>query len=265
MPNINSIPEVLYQPNQPYHYYYDNLPLKNILTRVDLINIQVDYNTDLIRGCSGTAGSLSNRLDHSLNQDGSLKTTSVDEVGHNIANHTDGIDENGESYVRMKESERAKLNEISSSANNFSIQIEDLEGNYKLPTESNDVLRIVNSSTIQFDFQAPNVLTAHSVYPPEFAHKHNYDLSPAYDNPSAPSYQSFKTTALETPFVEGSLKVYVNGIRITNSAVAVPNSDATTWTSTFVETQDHQAGTFQLNRALSNTDVVRIDFDESYV
>lgn len=259
MPNIKSIPEVLYQPNQPYHYYYDNLPLKNILTRIDLVNVQVDHNSDLLRGCSGSTGSLSNRLDSSLNEDGSIKTESIDSALHSIESHTDSAE-----YVRMKVSERAKLNLISSGANNFSVQIEDNEGSYSIPSEDIDVLKIKNSSTVHFDFQTPNTLTAHTVYPPEFAHKHNYDLTPAYDNPSEPSYKSFKTTSLNTPFVEGSLRVYVNGMRITESPINVPSSDYSSSNPTFIEIQSHTEGTFVLNRSLTNEDVIRIDFDESF-
>jgi hypothetical protein len=264
MPNINSIPEVLYLPNQPYHYYYDNLPLKNILTRIGLVNIQVDYNTDVLRGSAGSAGSLNNRLDASLEQDGSIKTSSVDSALHNIAYHSDGFDSNGTEYVRMKKEERNKLESISSEANNLSIEINDGSNLFTIPTESNETLKIRNSSTIEFNFQAPNILTAHSVYPPEFAHKHNYNITPAFDIPDGPTYRFFKTSAINTPFIEGTLKVYINGIRITNVPINVPNSDASSWSPTFIETQDHLNGTFDLNRSISDQDIIRIDFDQSF-
>lgn len=259
MPNINSIPEVLYLPNQPYHYYYDNLPLKNILTRIGLVNIQVDYNTDVLRGSAGSTGSLNNRLDQSLEADGSLKKSAVDSVMHSIANHEDG-----DGYVKMTTSERSKLEGISSGANNFNIEIEDSGEFFTIPTESNETLKLRNSSTIEFNFQSPNIVTAHSVYPPEFAHKHNYDIVPAFDIPSGPTYKLFKTSALNTPFIEGSLKVYVNGIKLTNVPIYVPNSDASSWNPIFIESQNHLTGDFSLSVALSSEDVIRIDFDESF-
>jgi hypothetical protein len=90
MPNINSIMPVLHDGNQPYHVHYDNLPLKNILTRIDLVNAQVDINSQILRGSSGSSGSLNNRLAVSLENNGKLKSSSVDQSLHNIGAHLDG-------------------------------------------------------------------------------------------------------------------------------------------------------------------------------
>ena len=49
MPRIELIPEVLYQPQDPYHWEVDNLPLKNILRRQNLINLSVDNILEQIR------------------------------------------------------------------------------------------------------------------------------------------------------------------------------------------------------------------------
>lgn len=271
MPQINSIPEVLYQPNQPYHYLYDNLPLRNILTRIGLVNIQVDINSDVLRGASGSAGSLDNRLAVSLEQDGNLKASAVDDANHNIAFHSDGFDDNGIEYVRMKKEERSKLGLIAEGANKFSIEIEDIHptiGEFvTIPYEDTEVLRLRNSTTIFFDFTAPNILRAHSVFPPDMAHRHHYDLTPAYDIPSGPSYKLFKTTALSTPYEPGSLRVYVNGIKLTNAPVKVLNysSASVSWVENYILSQDPENGEFELNRSLTINDVIRIDFDELFV
>jgi len=274
MPNISSIPEVLYQPNQPYHYHYDNLPLKNILTRIGLVNIQVDTNSDILRGASGSAGSLNNRLDVSLKDNGKLKSEAVDESLHNIGYHSDGMGPDNVEYVRMTQEERNKLILVDSNANNLSLEIEDA-----FPTVGNfveletGVVRLMNSSTIFFDFQSPNIVKLHSIFPPDTAHRHHYDRTPAYDNPSSPSYRHFKTTAINTSFEEDSLRVYVNGVKLTTSVgIKVPTSSTSSsstsdisWVSTYIETQSHTSGTFSLNRALSTSDVIRIDFDEIFV
>jgi hypothetical protein len=271
MPQINSIPEVLYQPNQPYHYIYDNLPLKNILTRISLVNVQVDTNSDVLRGASGSAGSLNNRLDASLNEDGSLKSAAIDDASHNIGYHTDGEGPDGVDYVRMTASERNKLTAIADGANNFSIEIEDAVptiGNFvTIPYDSNETLRLRNSATIFFDFTAPNILRAHTIFPPDAVHRHHYDLAPAYDVPSAPTYKVFRTTAINTPYEPGSLRVYVNGIKLTNVGVKVLDYSSSTasWISTFISDEDPENGTFELNRALTSSDVIRIDFDEVFV
>ena len=272
MPQINSIPEALYQPNQPYHYHYDNLPLKNILTRMGLVNIQVDHNTDALFGTGGSVGSLANRLDVSLAEDGTLKSSAVDAALHSIAEHSD-TDE----YVRMTSEERDKLSLVASEANKLFVEIEDT-----LPTLGEYVtmdagtLRFRNSSTIFFDFTAPDIVQAHSLFPAEYAHKHHYNLVPANTIPGAPNYTNFKTTALSTSFVEGSLRVYVNGVRLSDYAVMVCSWSSSSSSSsscasggccfkaTYVESQDYEAGTFSLNRAISEDDVITIDFDEIF-
>jgi hypothetical protein len=268
MPQINSIPEVTYDANQPYHYLYDNLPLQNILTRIGLVNIQVDANTDILRGSCGTAGSLSNRLDASLKDSGDIKAEAVDKSLHNIGHHVDGTGPDGVEYVRMKTDERSKLADIGSGANNLQIDIEDtLPTIGSFVTFTNGTLRIRNSPTIFFDFEAPDILKAHSIFPPDAAHRHHYDVIPAYDIPSSPTYKIFKTTSINTPFEEGSLRVYVNGFRLTNAGVDVPDySDPNApWIPTYVKSQDHTTGAFELNRELTNYDVIRIDFDEVFL
>lgn len=278
MPDIQSIPEVLYQADQPYHVHYDNLPLRNILDRIGLVNIQVDINTDIIRGASGSAGSLNARLDKSLDSAGNIKSEAVDDANHGIASHVDGG-----GFVRMTDVERSKLLGIQSEANKLEIEIEDSEPGSSTfvtvpPSGSNGVLKFRKSSTIFMEFQNPDTVRLHSVFPPDAAHRHNCDLIPAYDIPSAPTYKVYRTTSVNTPFREGSLKVYVNGIRITkvpvkvlnyaSSAVTIPNSGgvsvypASSWVNTHIISESHLAGTFELNRALSPNDVIRIDFDE---
>lgn len=265
MPNINSIPEVLYEPNQPYHYYYDNLPLRNILTRIGLVNIQVDRNSDVIRGAAGTAGSIDARLNVSLQEDGTLKMSAVDAAEHGIGHHTDGAGPDSVEYVRMRADERAKLELVESEANRLYVEVEDQH-----PTVgpnvvlSSGTLRLRRSSTIFFDFEAPDVVRAHSAFPPDTAHRHHYSLAPAHQNPSSPDYRNYRTTSVSTPYMAGTLRVCVNGVRLYGSGVPVPNHNATSFSSTYVASEDNLEGTFSLNRSLSSSDVVRIDFDESF-
>lgn len=264
MPNINSVPEVLYEPNQPYHYYYDNLPLRNILTRIGLINIQVDTNADMIRGAAGSAGSIDSRLGVSLEADGSLKKASVDSSLHGIGHHEDGEGPDGVAYVRMTAEERAKLALVQSESNRLLLEIEDqfpTIGSYVEFTDG--TLRLSNSSTIFFDFEAPNVLKAHSTFPPDVAHRHYYDRNPVAAVSPA-DYKNYNTTTLSTPYVEGSLRVYVNGVRLSDAAVPVPNLTGSSFTPTFIEYKDASTGSFRLNRAITGADTIRIDFDQHF-
>lgn len=259
MPQINLIPEVLYEPNQPYHYIYDNIPLKNILARISLVNIQTDRNAEMLLGTAGSVGSLSNRLDVSLNDDGSLKTSSVDDCLHSIAHHEDG-EKDGVEYVRMTGEERSKLSLIGSEANLLTIQVDD-EG---VVSSGNVELR--SSSTIFFDLTAPNVVRAHSAFPPDVAHRHVYSLVPADHTPApgAPDRKSFLTTALATPYVEGSLRVYINGTRI-GDGTYVPifsgSSTPSSWMLFSVSSEDHEMGSFELNSAVPLGNDIWIDFD----
>lgn len=261
MPEINSIPEVLYQANQPYHHLYDNLPLKNILARIGMVNIQVDTNTDVLRGAAGSVGSLNNRLDVSLESNGELKTSAVDECMHSIESHTDG-----ENYVRMTTEERGKLGLVLDGANMLRLDVQNLDGSFdSFPPElESGVLRLVRSPSIFFEFSAPDTLAIHSNLPPDVAHRHHYDVTPAYDNPSSPSFQNYKTSSLNTPFMDGTLRVYLNGTRLTDESINVMShtSSSTSWVGTFIASQDPESGMFSLNRAIHVDDVLKIDFDE---
>lgn len=280
MPEINKITEVLHDGNQPYHVHYDNLPLKNILTRIDLVNAQVDINSDILRGCSGSVGSLSNRLDVSINDNGKLKSSEVDNSLHNIAYHEDGektinndeIDyfdglgysiTNPASFVRMIKEERNKLALIESEANKLYFEIQDSLTETDVEISSGSV-RFEPTSSIIFEVEAPNIVKIHSAFPADAAHRHHYNLTPEHTIPSGPDYQNYKTTALNTPFLEGTLRVYVNGFRIGVDSIKVPDADGSNWTVTYISSQDETDGSFSLNRALSEDDVIKIDFDEIF-
>jgi hypothetical protein len=261
MPNINSIPEVLYEPNQPYHYLYDNLPLRNILTRIGLVNIQVDANADIVRGAAGTAGTIDARLNASLEGDGSLKPAAVDGAIHGIGHHADGDGPDGVAYVRMTADERAKLGLVQSEANRLVVEVEDSYPTVgDTVTLSEGTVRLRGSSSIFLDFEAPDVVRFHSAFPPDTAHRHHYGLVPVHSS----DYTNFSVTTLGTPYMEGTLRVYVNGVRLYSDPVPVPNSDASAFVPTSVASENAMEGTFSLNRALSEDDVVRVDFNESF-
>ena len=267
MPNISSIPQVLYEPDQPYHYLYDNLPLRNILTRIGLVNIQVDTNTDMLRGAAGTVGSLNARLEVSLNQNGTIKASAVDSSLHGIGRHTDGKGSDGVEYVRMKAEERAKLGSVESQANRLVVEVDD-----QFPTVgasatiSSGTLKLKGSSSILLDFQSPNTVRFHSAFPSETMHRHNYGLTPVLQGSSSSSSGSlYATTSVSTRYMEGTLRVYVNGVRLFRSNVPVPNTSGTAFIPTRIVSENNSDGTFLLNRALSGSDVIRIDFDEKFV
>src|SRR6185437_2974379 len=126
MPQIELVPVPLYQPNQPYNSQIDNLPIQGLISQILLVNSQVDIDASILTDAQGTQGTLANRLAKSINPDGTLVTSAIDEAQHNIAQHTDGsVIVNGVpvSYVRMLLDERAKLTNVASGATNLEILV----------------------------------------------------------------------------------------------------------------------------------------------
>lgn len=259
MPEISLIPEVLHTGNQPYHVHFDNLPLKNILARIDLVNAQVDINAGILRGAAGSVGSVANRLSVAIQETGDLVVQAVDNALHNIAYHTDG-EKDGIEYVRMLQDERDKLSLIESGANLIEIEFELVSTTHLF---SNGTCRFIETDTVSYEFEAPDKIKINTVFPASSAHQHFADVTPAHATPSDPNYKDYETA---TPFVDGTLAVYVNGIRLSaTDSVRVPAADdPDTWTLTYVSFIDADAGEFSLNRALDPDDVIRIDYARDF-
>ena len=268
MPEIDKITEVNYASQWPYHWHYDNIPLINILTRIDLVNSQVDLNTDILRNSIGTAGTLNNRLAQSLEDSGDLKVEAVNASLHNIAFHTDGTRDDGDggatvAYVRMTSDERDKLSLIESEANNLDISVQSISTTEFL---TSGTARFEHSDTVTFSLEAPDVIKAHTAFPAAAAHQHYYDIKPAHVTPSSPDYKNYKTTTLNTPFVAGTLLVYVNGIRLSEDEFVYIYGGApcNTWALTKIASTTPASGLFSLNRSIDASDIIRIDWDSDY-
>lgn len=271
MAELEKYPVPYYEPTQPYHSEYDNLPLKTLAKRDEAINGELENLAANIKNSSGTQGTLANRLNQSIEEDGSLKNEAVDEALHSIAEHTDNSKEltteeletieslgyvvsNPVPFVRMLAAERAKLSLIADEATNMSIQVE---------TPSNVILfeegpiTFSSSVSVTWEVTSGNVIKANLGFPTEAAHRHYYDLIPLTTD-----YQNYQVTSVNTPFVEGSLRVTVNGFRLSETAdIYIPgNLVDDSWTLNSF-TPDHEAGTFELNNAITEDDIIRIDFD----
>lgn len=264
MPKIDLITPIKYNSLWPYNSYYDNIPIENISTRVDLVNIAVDQHEFILEASQGTAGSLANRLDQSIESDGDLRTDAIDEAEHAIGAHTDG-EYDGIEYVRMLLEERDKLDLISDEATALTIQFPTVSSTVVFTDET---VEFQDSETVTWTVTAPNIVTANLAFSETAAHEHHYDLTPVHSNLSTPDYTNYKSTSVATPYIDGSLRVYVNGIRLSESdEVYVFDADdgpSGTWTLTSY-TSDYANGTFALNRALSSSDIIRIDFDLSFI
>src|ERR1700677_168063 len=207
MPNL--IPVEFYQPLDSYNHLIDNQPLSTIMQNVTLVNFQTDQNANILRDAVGSAGTLSNRLNQSINPDGSLNTVAIDNALHSIAEHLDT-----NSFVRMTMGERAKLSLIASDATNFGIQFNTVSA---ILTFDDGILTLGNSDTISFRY-AGGVMYADNAFPSSVRHIHYYGLVPVPVNLLSPDYTNYQTTSISTPYAQNSLRIYLNGVRLANAA-----------------------------------------------
>lgn len=263
MPNIDAIQPVYYDASYPYYVYYDNLPLRNIVTRQELINSAVDRQWDILNESIGSAGTLANRLAASLNPDGSLKTEAIDDTMHSIAYHTDGSYDDGVSvinYVRMQSGERAKLSLVADSATSLALQVNTPSS---IVLFEDETVELISSSTVTWGVVAPNQIAAHLTFASDSLHNHLYDQTPVHDNLIEPDYQTYKINSLATPFISGSLRVYINGMRLSETGyVYAPSASGPTEDWTLLSyTPDAENGMFTLSTNITSIDVIRIDYD----
>ena len=259
MPRIELVEPVYFAAQDPYHWSYDNLPLYNIIRRENLINLALDNVLDQMRNAIGTQGSLSNRLNQSINADGSLKSSAIDNALHSIEEHEDTDD-----YVRMTKAESDKLNLIAAEATNLSVQV-DTDGSSTVLFDAG-VIEIQASDSVSPIVVSPNILKFELGFPVAAAHQHYYSLTPTNDDLIDPDYINFKVNSMATAYIDGSLRVYINGVRIFEDVeVYVPGSLTDDPWTLLSFTSDATDGTFALSAAISDSDIIKIDFDISFV
>ncbi len=255
MPRIELIPEVYYTAQDPIHWEIDNLPLKNIITRQGLINLALDNVIEEMRDAIGTQGSVANRLNQSINVDGSLKTSAINLALHSIEDHEDT-----DNYVRMSKIQSDKLDLIQDEATNITLEV--YTDNTTFTDFDNGQIIFKPSSTVTPIVESPNIIKFNMAFPVEAAHRHYYGLTPVDVDIITPDYISFKVNSIPSEYVEGSLRIYINGVRIfTDAEVYVPGSLVTDPWTLMSFTEDSSNGLFELSAAITDQDIIRIDFD----
>lgn len=288
MPDLTKMPVPLYSADQPYHWEYDNLPLKALADRDVAINNAVDSQSQILQDAAGDQSNVAVRLNQSLEDNGDLMASAIDQAMHNIAMHQDGslnlsvsqIDifqndygyvlSNPVPFVRMLEAERDKLALVANEATSFALEVYiPSPSNISLIPSSicvsniclfdNTVLQLQPSEFITWEVQSPNVLKPILNLNTESFHRHYYDIEPITSD-----YIDFSVSNVNTQFVEGSLRVYINGIRLSSEYEVlyppVSSPDSSSWSANKY-TPDHTTGTFQLNNPITSNDIIRIDFD----
>lgn len=263
MPAIELVPVPIHTENQPYHHVIDNIPLSSLITRILVVNDQVDINTAILTDACGTAGTLSNRLNQSMDENGNLLATAVDETEHSIEAHTDSDD-----YVRMTAAERSKLAAVESGANNLDLTFYcGAAGDTTAEFESGTVV-FKPSGTIAFRYQNGYMYADWTVAAgSQHTHYHNVIARP--ENVGSPDYINYVTGSPIVGYKAGSLRVYLNGIRLNPGALTyVPKGmpGTVTWTA-YSYTEGTSTGgvvtdgDFALSAAVDSTVKVYIDFD----
>lgn len=254
-----------YQALDPYNHVTDNQPIDDLTLNMDIINNQVDQNSLAISDAIGSQGTIANRLSQSINDDGSLKSEAIDSSLHNIADHIDGS-----GFVRMTDSERSKLDLIAANATDLQLMIEAISNT---PVYDTGVVAFRESDSISWRVTGTDVY-ADVAFPLASRHQHYYSIDPSPLTPMSPDYQNYYTTSIQTAYKEGSLRVYVNGVRISptdaNDPIQVPrgSGSAATWFAlSYVEDTATSGivttGKFTLSDAIESTDRIYIDFDIS--
>ena len=150
--------------------------------------------------------------------------------------------------------ERDKLQFVAPDATNMRIEFETISVTNVF---DEGPLVFQNSESVTWELLDYNHIEAHITVPLTAIFQPNYDITPAYQNAFNPDYQSYQTTSLPTPFIDESLRVYVNGIRLTETAVVpVIRVDPFLPVLLLSYSSDSSAGTFVLTSPIAVSDVI---------
>jgi hypothetical protein len=258
MPILPPIRE--YQPEDQYNHIVDNIPINDIKDVTTVINGTVEsIRYDLVES-AGTHATLAQRMMQSLNDDGTLKTSAVDDTTHSIASHTDQ-----DGYVRMTDAERAKLATIASNSTNLSLSVETPSSTVAYDT---GIVTLKGSDSITWRIDNQDIY-ADVDFPLTVRHRHYYDITPDHVTPITPDYINYYANTGHTAYRAGSLRVFINGVRVHADGSKVPiHGVATTWTTIGYSEDtavgdDVPSGKFVLTSAITISEVISVDFDTS--
>ena len=263
----------LYQGLQPYFYDVDNLPITDLIENDNRINTACDANSQLISDAIGNAGSLALKLNTCMDSLGNLLQTAVDNAQHHIGEHYEAIVNPlvNDYYVIMMNSERQKLSSVTDNATALTISMWSgaYGGNLVETLYTNEHVEFIPSETINW---TTSIQSGHQYVSAQLAFggafvQHNYGATP-----TASDYRDY--TVPTGNYVSGTLRVYINGIRLLESPsfansnlLYVPSyvnaPTSISWVQNSYEEVDPDSGTFTLYNAITVYDTIQVDFDLS--
>jgi hypothetical protein len=277
--NLNDIDGVpLYKSSDPYHFDFDNKPIKSLAQRDKILMGFINRNTKTLKDAAGNLGDLSTRLNQSIDPLGNLKLSAIDEANHNIANHTDGRKEitdeelayytglgysitKNPKFIRIVQEERDKLSRIESEANNIKLSVKQDNEDYIF---NNGIVKVENSDTIECILTSDNSIKFNSKFPVEVAHRHYYGVEPISSD-----YKNYSINGISS-FQKDSLRVYVNGFRVEVCSSDCANrsfsryptfhTGSPVWVSLYFS-EDSDSASFSLSTAINSTDQIFVDYD----
>lgn len=164
MADLSKIPIRYFEQVDPYGFVVDNRPLRDLESRIDLVNSDITGLSNTLSDAAGDTGSLANRLNVSLEDDGSIKAAAI--PAHDLHIHADSGD-----FVKMTSEERTKLSGVSTSASNFGLSIN--QGQAK----RDEVVNIEESASIKIH-ETSSGIQFYSIVPTSYYHLHYGPLEP---------------------------------------------------------------------------------------
>ena len=128
------------------------------------------------------------------------------------------------------------------------------------------VVEFIPSDTITWSIEAPNKVQPLLTFPISAIHQHFYDQTPINaDNLDPDNINFIINTLLDPSYIDGTLRVYINGTRLSETAeVLVPGAEIGDPATPMSFTGNSVNGTFALSVAAADDDVIRIDYNLSF-
>lgn len=219
MADLSRIPIRYFEQTDPYGYVVDNRPLQDLARRIDLVNQEVTGISSQLQTAGGTQG-LVERLNRSLNPDGTLKGSSV--PPHNLDIHPDAG-----GYVKMTAEERSKLQGIAPSATSFGIKVN------QNPVLQSGCAHLLDSQTIKL-VQTGSQIRLYSLVPSGYYHRHYGPSEPLvkcrkegsqyiWDEEASPAYFVRAISTYQINRDRGNYPLYF----YTNDGIPVGESEGT--------------------------------------
>lgn len=204
MADLNSIPVRWYQDNvDRYTADVDNRPLEDLNGRVNLVNTDLETTKTEVREARGSQSSVGNRLDVSLNDDGTLKSEALTGIPAIAVDEQESVPPVDDDRVWMTRGEQTKLSLITEQANRILLGLNQSE-----PTDG--IVRLVLGNTLRGAMQpsgeGTTIMFLDTVFSGDRLHEHKYQQEFLQYSSGIALFPN-----QEDDVISGSVRLYLNG------------------------------------------------------